>query len=85
MIKKYSTGHRCDMVLVSEKDNTPLEIGKQYMAFDGEVLLLLGASPPHKPSSSGFVTVASKVEPDVLSCDVTEYYVSVIGAKWVKV
>lgn len=59
-------------VLINEKTEQPVAIGEKIVSFRGLEAILLGGSPPHKPSSSGKVWVEN-----------AEYYPSVFGLKWI--
>jgi hypothetical protein len=71
------------MILVDKTTEQPLKKGFKYKTFDGEQMLLVGGTPPHKESSTGFVTVALVVDPEDESMDIREYYAGVLNAKWI--
>jgi hypothetical protein len=64
---------KSNWTLVREGTNTPVAIGETIVSFRGLETILLGGSPPHKPSSSGKVWVEN-----------AEYYPSVFNLKWVE-
>ena len=57
-------------VLVDESDN-PVKKNQLAKSFRGEIHIIKGGKPPHKPSSSGFVWT-----------DMGEYYPSIFEFKW---
>jgi len=84
-VRKFARFYDRDMILVDATTNEPLRLGGIYKSSDGEELLLVNGTPPHKASSSGFVQVAHKVPQgtELMNMDIREYYAGVIGAKWV--
>jgi hypothetical protein len=67
------------MKLVYKATGKEVKIGDVVTTSKGEKCIVTYFRPPHKPSSSGKVTV--KFEGDTFGM---EYYVSVIGAEWVE-
>ena len=65
------------MRLVYESTGKPVQVGDK-VTLDGELLIVDYFRPPHKPNSEGKVTLVGKSKFGY------EYYVSVIGAKWVE-
>lgn len=84
-MRKFAKLYNCDMVLVEAKTYEPMLSGRKYKTFDGDEVLLVDGTPPHKPSSSGFVHIVHKVPQGIefTNMDIREYYAGVIGAKWV--
>ena len=68
------------MRLVYKSTNKEVQIGDTVTLRDGVLARIEYFTKPHKPSSSGKVTVF------VLAGDqhVAEYYVGVIGAEWIE-
>lgn len=67
------------MRLVYEGTGKEVEVGDEVTARDGEVMEVTYFREPHKPSSSGKVSVK---KPGTSWS--AEYFVSVIGAKWIE-
>lgn len=65
--------------LVYEASNKPVQVGDLATTFRGEKVEVVSFALPHKPSSSGKVCVRSMTRQAWTS----EYFVSVIGAKWI--
>lgn len=65
------------MKLVDELSGVELKIGDKVKTFRNEIGTIKGMSPPHKPSSSGRVSV--QLEGNELT---TEFFPSVIFAKF---
>ena len=65
------------MRLVYEDTLQEVKVGDE-VTLDGEVYTVDYFRKPHKPASSGHVTVKDK------DGDCAEYYVTVIGAKWIE-
>ena len=63
------------MRLVYESTGKPVQVGDK-VTLDGELLIVDYFRPPHKPNSEGKVTLVGKSKFGY------EFYVSVIGAKW---
>ena len=66
------------MKLINKTTRKELTVGEVVHDFRDAPHVLIDARPPHKPSSSGFVTLRTM-------CDkafVAEYYASVIDAEW---
>lgn len=63
--------------LIDTKTNLPVEIGATLTDFRGETAVLRGATPPHKPSSTGRVYVQEG------DCS-AEYFPSVYKLQWVE-
>jgi hypothetical protein len=63
--------------LIYESTGKEVSIGDLVKTSDGETVKVVNFIFPHKPSSSGFVYVEN------LDGCPREYYVSVIGAKWI--
>lgn len=61
------------MKLVYTQTQTPVQVGDQ-VTVNGQVVRVDHFRPPHKPESSGRVTLSNGAE----------YYVSVIGAEWIE-
>lgn len=66
------------MKLTSKTTGQELIIGSVVHDFRNEPHILIDARPPHKPSSSGFVTLRSMDE----HAFTHEYYAGVIDAEW---
>lgn len=66
------------MKLFNKTTGKELTIGEVVHDFRDEPHILIDARPPHKPSSSGFVTLRSMDE----HAFVAEYYAGVINAEW---
>jgi len=67
------------MRLVYEDSGTEVQVGDKRETGRGEVVEVTYFREPHKPSSSGKVSV---VEEGLTGS--REYYVGVIGAKWIE-
>jgi len=65
------------MQLVYTETQTPVQVGDITSTFRGEDVTVTYFRPPHKPASSGKISV--KDENDRTA----EYYVGVIGAEWI--
>ena len=65
------------MKLVYKGTIDEVQLGDEVTLSDGTIAKVHYFRPPHKPSSSGKVTVA-------LDGTTQEYYVSVIGAEWIE-
>lgn len=63
----------------SELQGKEVQVGDRARTFRGEYCEVSYFRPPHKPASSGKVTV--KFTEDDIGM---EYYVSVIGAQWIE-
>jgi hypothetical protein len=59
--------------LVNAINEQEVNVGDLLRSFRGEIDECLGGTPPHKPSSTGFVSVRGG-----------RYYPSVFGLKWIK-
>ena len=66
------------MRLINKTTGKELIIGNVVHDFRDEPHILIGATPPHKPSSEGFVVLRSMDE----HAFVGEYYAGVINAAW---
>lgn len=74
------------------KSNDPRNIGREgkevaigdRTTIDSDVVEIVFAPPPHKPSSSGKIDVLFVNEPEEGDNAVCTYYVSVIGAEWIE-
>jgi hypothetical protein len=66
------------MMLVNATTGMPVHVGDVARTFRGEVVTVLGGSPPHKPESTG------RVQVEIDGHDM-EYYPGVIDAKWIEV
>ncbi len=64
--------------LVDEKTGKPLFVGQRRFDFRGDVLVVSGGRPPHKPASTGRVYVSDD------GTRHAEYYPSVVDACWIK-
>jgi len=67
------------MKLIYTKTGLPVQVGDIADTGRGEMVEVDYFRPPHKPSSSGKVSVTT-VNTDQRS----EYYVGVIGAEWIE-
>ncbi len=67
------------MRLVYKKSGREVAVGQQVRLDDGVVFEVTHFKPPHKPSSSGKVSVRRIGEKTS-----SEYYVHVIGAEWIE-
>lgn len=67
------------MKLVYKATGKEVKIGDSVTLSSGEKCTVTYFRPPHKPSSSGKVSVRTEYD----SFDM-EYYVSVIGAEWIE-
>jgi hypothetical protein len=65
-------------LLVYKATGKPVKIGDTVTLSSGEVVTVFYFHPPHKPSSSGHVTVKFPANGDCM-----EYYTSAIGAQWI--
>jgi hypothetical protein len=65
--------------LINIADSRELKVGDKVETFRGEKVTLIGLRPPHKPASSGHVTVKFRS-----SAYDAEFYPSVIGARFLK-
>ena len=65
------------MRLVYTKNQEEVKIGDKVQADSREEYEVIYFKPPHKPSSSGSVTVK-------LEGELREFYVGVIGAEWIE-
>lgn len=74
--------------LVNETTGEPVEHGSEVKTFRGETMVLTGGTPPHKPSSTGRVSVRPKSPPDSSESNFQdsslEFYPNVVGLKWVE-
>lgn len=61
--------------LVNEETNEEIKAGQTVKTFRGEEVIILRFSDPHKPSSSGRVTVMDK------GGLIRDFFPSVVGAK----
>ena len=59
--------------LVHKDTSAPVQVGETVKSFRGDEQIVLGGTPPHKPSSSGKVWVEN-----------AEYYPDVFGLKWIE-
>ena len=66
--------------LVHAKTGQPIQIGDELVTFRGEKVRLTGMAPPHKPEASGKVVVEHQDNGHYDSV----YYVSVVGARYVR-
>lgn len=67
------------MNLVYESTGEPVQVGDMVDLSDGEKVRVSYFRKPHNPSSSGKVTVEHVNQDD----SSREYFVGVIGAKWI--
>lgn len=67
------------MRLIYTATGQPVAEGDR-VAISGESAEVIYFRPPHKPSSEGHVVVAF----GPLVCESREFYVSVIGARWIE-
>ena len=67
------------MRLINKTTRKELVVGEVVHDFRDQPHVLIDARPPHKPSSSGFVTLRSMDE----HAFVAECYASVVDAEWV--
>ncbi len=65
------------MILVDAKTKQPIEKGAKRKDFRGDELIVVGGTPPHKPGSTGRVSVDGGQGEE-------EYYPGVVDAVWVK-
>lgn len=65
-------------LVYADAQDLTVSTGDTLVDFRGETATLIGATPPHKPSSTGRVYVRDE---DGHQC---EYYPSVYGLKWVE-
>ncbi|MDR3502928.1 MAG: hypothetical protein P4L79_10120 [Legionella sp.] len=76
------------MRLVYKDTGVEVKIGDKVKDFRGEPLIVTGWRKPHKPSSSGFVSVVDADEYVDLKEDGrshgSEFYAGVIGAEWIE-
>ena len=82
--KGYQHGHpytteEIDMRLLYDVDQVPVTIGDVVDLKDGESVEVTYFREPHKPASSGKVSVKY-----IDSEQTAEFYVSVIGATWIE-
>lgn len=71
------------MRLVYEATGEEVKVGDKVTTAGGEEVTVAHFAKPHKSSSSGKVTVEYKAESDSRFA-FREFYVSVIGAKWIE-
>ena len=73
-------------VLVRETSGETVKNGALLSDFRGETWILTGGQPPHKPSSTGRVSVRRMLQPVSPDSPDTsaEFYPSVVGLKWVE-
>jgi len=64
--------------LINESTRKPVKVGDVVATFRGEVVIVKALRPPHKPDSSGHVSIQG---PDDNYCQ--EVYAGVIGAKYI--
>lgn len=57
-----------------DKGGNPVVFGNTYEDFRGELNIVAGGTPPHKPSSKGRVETSTGLS----------YYPGVFGMKWVQ-
>ena len=57
-----------------DKNAAPVIFGESYMHFRGEMNIITGATPPHKPGSSGRVYTSTGMG----------YYPCVFNMRWVQ-
>lgn len=71
-------------VLVNETSGETVESGVTLKTFRGEEVVLISGMPPHKPSSTGRVSVRSKSQTGSQASRYTsmELYPGVVGLKW---
>ena len=67
------------MKLVYEKTGDAVQIGDEVTLSDGESVTVRYFAEPHKPESSGKVSVSG--DDDVYQ---REFFVGIIGAKWIE-
>lgn len=60
--------------LIHEKTGKPVVFGESYMDFRGEFNIIVGGTPPHKPSSTGRVETSFG----------STYFPCVFNMKWVQ-
>lgn len=65
------------MRLIYTKTGGPVQLG-DVVQLDGEMHTIVSFRPPHKPSSSGKITLKAQGAQYE-----SEYFVGIIGAKWV--
>lgn len=68
------------MKLVYEASGTEVKIGDEAILSRGERVVVTEITKPHKPESTGRVTVKGRRSNDFPQ----SYFPSVIGAKWVE-
>lgn len=66
--------------LLLDKDGESVRKGEVIADFRGDMAVVVGGRPPHKPGSSGFVH-ARYMTDEGLSGE-CEYYATVYGLKW---
>lgn len=69
------------MRLVDSKTKQPLEVGQMVTTSRGEKCKLLGITRPHKPSSTGRVTLQFDSEQHHYT---GEFFPGVIDAEWIE-
>lgn len=67
------------MRLVYEKTGTEVKVGDVVTLRDGDEVKVTSIQPPHKPSSTGRVTVQIAPSDTEMS-----YFPAVIGAHWIE-
>lgn len=69
------------MILINTINGEPVSTGSLLTDFRGDHAILVSATPPHKPSSTGRVYVRSANPGENWTA---EYYPSVYDLKWVR-
>lgn len=78
------TGTRYDgaqVVLVEKSSGRPIHAGTVTTTFRDEVVVITGARPPHKPSSTGRVYCREQY-PNAPGAYPREFFPSVVRAEW---
>lgn len=70
---------RDNWTLTYEETGQPVAMGEIGETFRGEAVTIIGGTPPHKPSSTGRVTIKS-----IEGGWEQEYFPSVVGCKWIQ-
>ena len=73
-LDSYGIGYK----LIDATTGADVNVGDKVFSFRGEPAVIVDASPPHKPSSTGKVIVVNMPEEGT-----SEYYPGVFNLKWV--
>lgn len=68
------------MRLIHKATGAEVQVGDAVTTFRNEPAVVVDWRKPHKPASSGFVTVRFLGEPDYTN----EYYAGVVDCEWIE-